>query len=75
MILGPKTKVFRLSNLASSTMWCIKYALHKVVFLPVLATPGEDVYRAGLFFINKEVPQAPVFAAFGSEKSYLYAHP
>ena len=57
MILVPNTKVFRLSNLASSPMPCGMSAQHKVVFVPALETPVKDVFGAGLFFIGKEVPQ------------------
>ena len=63
MILVPNTKVFRLSNLASSPMPCGMSAQHKVVFVPALETPVKDVFGAGLFFIGKEVPQAPVSGA------------
>ena len=57
MILVPNTKVFRLSNLASSPMPCGKTAQHMDVFVPALATPVKGVFGAGLFFNGKEVPQ------------------
>ena len=44
-------------------MPCGMSAQHKVVFVPALETPVKDVFGAGLFFIGKEVPQAPVSGA------------
>jgi len=41
-------------------MPCGMSAQHKVVFVPALETPVKDVFGAGLFFIGKEVPQAPI---------------
>lgn len=71
MILVPNTKVFRLFNLASSPMPCGMSAQHKVVFVPALETPVKDVFGAGLFFIGKEVPQAPIWTDRKAKNPHL----